>query len=492
MLASWGRWVYRFRWWVLIVAALTLVPAVWLLSKGGHLNTVFVPTNAESGQALDLVRRELPPTLPSFGLIFRNPTLQVTDSAFRAEVERAVAPLRLDRHVANVLTVYDSNVEDSRYVSRDGHSTIVNVEIRDDSADNTALAMDIYPKLRDKVRSDILEVVSFGELPRNYDFTVVAEKDIRHAELVVLPLVGLLLVLVFGSVLAAMLPFAVGVLAVTGGMAATLALSHFTSILVFATSIIIMVGLGVAIDYSLFIVSRFREEVHRHPVPEALANTMATTGRAILFSGGTVAIGLLGMLSLRLGPLSSLGLAGTIVVTLAVLFAMTFLPALLAVFGPRIDAWGLPFMNVRDTGHGGFWHRLATFVMAHPWRVLLPAAFFLLLLGLPFQHIQLSPTDVTALPRTAESRLGDEILHREFRHVDTNPVMVVLKYPHDPVLNTGHVDRIYDLSRWLARLPGVNRVDSIVDLDPSISRSQYLQLLTLPPAQTPTWTAARS
>ena len=317
MLASWGRWVCRFRWWVLIVAVLSFGPAVWLISQGGHLDSVFIPANTESGRSLDLTKRELPPTLPSFDLIFRNPSLPATDPAFQAEVERAMTPLRNDLRVANVHTAYDTAVVNYRSISRDGHSTIVRVELKDDSADDTALAMDIYPKLRAKVQSDTLEVVALGALPRNHDFTVVPERDIRRAELVVLPLVVLLLVLVFGSVFAAALPLAVGVLAVAGGMACTLALAHITPVLVFATSIVVMVGLGVAIDYSLFIVSRFREEAHRYPVPDALAHTMETTGRAILFSGGTVAIGLLGMLFLGLGPLSSLGLAGTIVVTLA-------------------------------------------------------------------------------------------------------------------------------------------------------------------------------
>jgi len=485
MLASWGRWVYRFRWWVLIISVLSLGPAAWLTSQGGHLGSVIIPANTKSARALDLIKRELPPTLPYFGLIFRSPSLLATDPAFQAEVERAVTPLRNDPRVADVRTAYDAGVVNSRSISRDGHCTIVRVELKDVSADDTVLSMDIYPALRAKVQSDTLEVVAFGILPRNHDFTVVPERDIRRAELVVLPLVGLLLVLVFGSVLAAALPLAVGVLAVTGGMACTLALAHITPVLVFATSIVVMVGLGVAIDYSLFIVSRFREEAHRHPVPDALAHTMETTGRAILFSGGTVAIGLLGMLFLGLGPLSSLGLAGTIVVTLAVIYAMTFLPALLAILGPRIDAWSLPFMNADKVGHGRFWRRLANMVMAHPWRVLLPATVFLLLLGLPFQHIRLSPSDVTGLPATAESRQGDEMLHREFQEPDTNPIVVVIHYTDGSPLTSEHVGQIYDLSRWLARLPAVTRVDSIVDLDPSISRGEYLQILTQTMAQLP-------
>lgn len=486
MLASWGRWVHRYRWWVLIVSLLTLAPAAYVTSKGGHLDSVFIPTDSESGQALDLTKKELPLNVQSFGLIFRNPDLHATAPVFRAEVERALTPLRTDPAVAEVRTAYDSDTINNRLISHDGRSTIARVYLKDLGVDDTTLANVVYPRLRGEVQSDTMKIVAFGTLPRNHDFTAIPEKDIRRSELIVMPLVGLLLVLVFGSVLAAALPLVVGLLAVTGGMAATLLLSHVTPVLVFAESIIIMVGLGVAIDYSLFIVSRFREEARQRSVPEALARALETTGRAIMFSGGTVAIGLLGMLFLGLGPMSSLGLAGMIVVVLAVVYAMTFLPAVLAVLGPRVDALPLPFMNPARLHYGtGFWHRLATMVMTHPWRVLLPAVIFLLLLGTPFRNIRLSPSDVTALPKTAESRIGDTMVHTEFQRIDTNPVVVVVHYSHGSPLTAERVGQVYDLSRWLARLPGVNHVDDMVDLDPGISRAEYQRILTLPESRLP-------
>ncbi|SPF39046.1 MMPL domain protein [Syntrophobacter sp. SbD1] len=483
MLATWGRWVYRFRWWVLIISVLSLGPAAWLTSQGGRLESAIIPTHTESARALNLMERELPPSLPSFGMIFRSASLRSTDPTFKAEVERTLAPLHDDPYVASVLTAYDGAEVDSRSISRDGRSTIVKVEIKDYTASQTTLAMDIYPTLLAKVHSDTLEVTAFGSLPLNHDLTILAEEDAKRAEMRVLPLVGLVLLLVFGSVLGAALPLAVGLLAVTAGIAGTLLLARITPVLVFAKNVVVMVGLGVSIDYSLFILSRFREEIHRRPVPDALAHTMATTGRAILFSGGTVAIGLFGMLFLGLGHLSSMGIAGAIVVTVSVLYAMTFLPALLAILGPRVDSLRLPLINPRNTGRGaGFWRSLTNMVMAYPWRVLLPAALFLVLLGIPFLHIRLG-SGVTELPKTAESRRGMELLRSEFHNPDSNPIIVVVRYPNSfppSPLTADNVDRIYDLSRWLAKLPAVNHVESIVDLDPSISRNAYVQILTPP------------
>ncbi len=486
MLVSWGLWVYRFRWWILITSVLSLGLAAWLTSQGGHFESVIIPANTKSARALDLMTRELPPALPYFGLIFRSQSLFVTDPAFQAEFERAVEPLRNDPRVASVRSVYDGSAVDSRYISRDGHSMIAEVEIKGYAANETELIMDIYPKLRAKVHSNTLEVTAFGTLPDNHDLTALAESDAKRGEMRVLPLIGLLLILVFGSVIGAALPLIVGLLAVLAGMAGTLVLAHITPVLVYAQNIVVMVGLGVAIDYSLFLLSRFREEVHRRPVPDALAHTMTTTGRTILFSGGTVAIGLFGMLLLGVGPLSSIGMSGAIVVILAVVYAMTFLPALLAILGPKVDIWKLPFINTGTNGNGsGFWSSLATVVMAYPWRILLPASIFLILLGTPLLHIQLGSTSVTGLPKTAESRRGWEQLHSQFQKFDTNPIMVVVHYPDSPPLTAEHIDRVYDLSRWLAKLPAVYRVKSIADLNPAISRGEYVQLLSQPVDQLP-------
>ena len=198
---------------------------------------------------------------------------------------------------------------------------------------------------------------------------------------------------------AAAVPFGVGLLAVAGGMAGTFLLSRFTSVSLYAVNVITMIGLAVAIDYSLFIVSRHREEIQRRGGEDALGRTMATAGSAILFSGLTVAVGLLGLYSLRLGNLGSIGLCGTLVVFFAVLYGLTFLPALLAVLGPRLDALAGAASSLRRQSAGrGFWVRLTTVVMNHPWRVLLPVAAALLLLGSPFARIRLAASDVEMLP----------------------------------------------------------------------------------------------
>jgi putative drug exporter of the RND superfamily len=249
----------------------------------------------------------------------------------------------------------------------------------------------------------------------------------------------------------------------------------------YAPNIVSMIGLGVAIDYSLFIVNRFREEITHQAVPEALATTLATTGRAILYSGVTVAIGLLGMLVLGLGNIGTLGLAGTMVVVLSVIYGLTFLPAALAILGPRINALPLPIFRPASQDSGsGFWLRLAAMVMAHPWGVFLPVACLLLLLGHPFLHIRLGAGDVSSLPPRSESRRGAELFRQEFPDAASTPVLIVLSYRDGSPLTPERVGQAYDLSRWLAKQPGVIGVQSVVDLVPGMSREDYRRLVSAP------------
>jgi RND superfamily putative drug exporter len=486
VLGRWGRRVYRLRWWLFGLSILSLAPAIVIVVQGAKLETETVLATTQSGRAADLMAQQLPGQPVSFDLIFSSPSLRAADPAFRDEVARALAPLKADPRVARIRTAYDVEPPDPAYISRDSHHTRAVVELKTRSSGQASLEFssvppEVYAELRGLVRSSKLDVVAAGMVAVNHDFADVAKHDLARVELVILPVVALFLLLAFGSAVAALLPLGVGMLAMVGGLAGTYLLARHMSVSSYAPNIVSMIGLGVAIDYSLFIVNRFREEITHQAVPEALATTLATTGRAILYSGVTVAIGLLGMLVLGLGNIGSLGLAGTIVVVLSVVYGLTFLPAALAILGPRVNALRLPILRPQQPGPAsGFWPRLAAVVMAHPWGVFLPVACLLLLLGHPFLHIRLGAGDVTSLPPRAESRRGAELIRREFPAAAATPVLVVLRYREGSPLTPERVGQAYDLSRWLARQPGVIGVQSVVDLVPGMSREDYQRLVSAP------------
>jgi RND superfamily putative drug exporter len=493
MFAAWGHFVYRFRWATLGISAALMALSVIVTAAGGDLHSGGIIQTSESGRAAELIKDELPrSTGTSFTVVFASPTMLVTDPAFKAAVDKALKPMRDDARVQSVLTAFDPGPQASALVSKDQHKAVAVVAVKDDNV----AAQKYYVELRNKIVSDTLSAEATGYLAINHDFNTILEADLQRAEFVSLPLALILLLLVFGTLLAAMLPLGVGVLAVVGGIAATFALSHSTDVSQYALNIVTLIGLGVAIDYSLFIVNRFREELARGlSVDDAVARAMSTAGRAITFSGITVAIGLGGMFFYQGTFLSSMGYAGALVVAIAVFYGLTFLPAVLALLGPKVNILRLSelWRRVRRrpvtaaaTGPG-FWHRLALAVMARPVAVLLPVLAVILLAGSPFLHLRLANGDVDMLPPSAESRVAYHTLLEQFPGQDQNQFQVVVHYTNgsDP-LSADNVNALYDLSRRIAALPGILRVASIVDVDPSIAKPQYAAMyanrLALPPA----------
>ncbi|HUG05256.1 MAG TPA: MMPL family transporter [Candidatus Limnocylindria bacterium] len=466
MFEAWGRFVYRHRWPVLIFSVLLLVASGFIASQGGKLESGGFIETAESGRASRLIEQELPIVGGStFTLIFTSDTLTAQDPAFRAAVEAALVPLRTDPRVDTVNTPYDPGVLDpKRQISNDERAIAIDVAVRD----TMDVARDYYPALRAKITSDKLSVQATGVLAINNGFNEVLLADLQRAEIVALPLALILLLIVFGAVVAALIPLGTGLLAVMSGIAGMFLLSRITGVSVYAQNVVTLIGLGVAIDYSLFVTSRFREEMLRGRSREdALAIAMSTSGRAVTFSGLTVAIGLAGMLFYVGTFLPSMGLAGAIVVASAVFYGLTFLPALLALLGPRIDRLRVPVFRPGPSGRG-FWHTIATAVMRRPIAVLVPTVAFILLAGSPFLHLRLASSDVRTLPTHEESRAAYDKLLSDFPGAGQNHMSVIAYYASGSPLEPSRVPQLQELGARLARVPGVQQVQSAFSFDPRV------------------------
>jgi RND superfamily putative drug exporter len=471
--ARWGRFIYCWRYATLVLTGLLLAGSILMLISGGSLRNS--PTNVgESWDAYQLMQKELPrsPTAEqttSFTVILGSDALSPSDPAFKEAVLVALAPLRADPRVAEVSLPYeDAGAVLPGRQSRDGRYVTAFVTVKG----SVRASEKAYPALRALIRSDRLQIVATGGLAVQSDFDRLLDGDLRRAETLSLPLALILLLLVFGTVVGALLPLGVGVLALMGGIAAAFLLSRVIDVSPYALNVVALIGLGVAIDYSLFILNRFREELARGaPVEDALARTLATAGRAIAFSGITVAIGLAGMLFYG-NVFSSLGITGGAVVAIAVFYALTFLPALLAVLGPRVNRWRLPFPRRRSERR--LWHDIAMGVMRRPILVLIPTVAFILLAGSPFLSMRLAAQEAIALPPNQESRRGLEILQREFPGYADDRITVVAQFPDGQPLSPAHVGALYDVSRRVAQLPHVTGVQ--------LGQRDYQQLSTGPPA----------
>ena len=479
MFTAWGHFVYRFRWLVLLLSVFLLAGSGFVAYQGGKLESGGFIETAESGRATKLLDQELP-SATSFTVILSSDTLTASDAQFKQAVNDAVAPLRDDPRVVQVITPYDGIVDPTTLTSRSGHDVAVNVLLKDD----LAVARDYYPELRAKIKSDTLGIQVTGVPAINNGFNVVLGQDLRRAETISLPLAAVLLLIVFGTVIAAFIPLGVGVLSVLTGVAGMFLLSHVQTVSVYAENVVTLIGLGVAIDYSLFVANRFREELHRgRSVDDATAIAIATSGRAITFSGLTVAIGLSGMLFFEGTYLSSMGIAGAIVVGSAVFYGLTFLPALLAVIGRRIDALKIPILAGDPTGRGA-WHAIAMAVMRRPILVLIPAVALILFMGAPFLNLRLALGDVNMLPKHEESRAAYEKLTNDFPGAGQNHISVVIQYDGAPLTAT-RIPQLVDFQKTLAAVPKVEKVQSPFSLDPRLDATAYTALYTLPPSQLP-------
>jgi RND superfamily putative drug exporter len=493
MFAAWGRFVYRRRWPVLAVSGLMLVASALIVIQGAKLQSGGFIETSESGRASRLIERELPGAGGgTFTLIFSSDTLAATSPEFRAAVDAALAPLRSDPRVAAIVTPYDGTAPDpTRLISTNDHAVAIDVAVKDD----IATARDYYKELRALVRSDTLQIQATGILAINNGFNEVLQQDLNRAETVSLPLALVLLLVVFGSIVAALVPLGVGVLAVVGGIAGMFLVARVTDVSVYALNVVTLIGLGVAIDYSLFITNRFREEMRRgHSGNNALAIAMATSGRAITFSGLTVAIGLSGMLFYQGTFLSSMGISGAIVVGSAVFYGLTFLPALLAILGRNLGRGRIPIFQP-DSAGAGWWHTIATAVMRRPVMVLVPVVAFILLAGSPFLHLRLANNDVTTLPKHEESRAAFDRLVSEFPGGNQTHISVVVEYPGvgapdgagalgDP-LASARVPGLVDLAKRIAALPAVDHITSPVTIDPRLGAAEYAALYSQPRTQLP-------
>ena len=459
---------------VLLLAA---VAGVGFSLQGQLNNTSHV--HFESQRASDLLTSQFPKVTgdsgSSFEVLFTSSTLQVSDPAYRAAVERILQPLLSDSRVKDVQTVYSLPAAQAPSVtSRNGRETLAFVNIKD----SRSIARSYFTQIRDKIKpSGGLQTYVTGGLAIGSDFDTYLADDLQRAEIASIPLSVIFLLLVFGTLVAALLPVGVGGAAVVAGVAGTLFLARFTDVSTYAINIVTLVGLGVAIDYSLLIVNRFREELLAGANTEAaIERSMATAGRAVTFSGLTVAIGLAGMLFYPGTFLTSMGVAGSIVVAMAVIFALTLLPSLLTLAGGTVNRMRVPWFG--NLGRGGFWKGMAGWVMKRPVLVLLPTLALILLAASPFAQIKIANGDEHMLPPQAASRQGIDLLVRDFPGQDQNTFTVVAYYRDGVSLNKDRVDQLYDYGQQLLGKPNVIGVDSPVTFSPQLGKAQYEALLS--------------
>jgi RND superfamily putative drug exporter len=460
MLERLGRFLLRRRW---LVLAATLVAVVAAGALGGGAVTRlksggFDDPAAESTRAATVLRDEFGAGDPNLVLLVTAKGGQVDDPAVAAVGEQLTRRLAAEPDLAQVVSYWATHAPALK--STDGSQALVLGRITggEEGLDERAAALTgAYARDDPAVR---VQVGGQAQVFREVGEQV--EADLARAEAIAVPITLLLLVLVFASAVAGALPLAVGGFAIVGTLLVLRVLAGLTDVSIYALNLTTALGLGLAIDYSLFIVSRYREELRAgRSETDALVTTMRTAGRTVLFSAATVAVALLALLVFPLYFLRSFGYAGIAVVALAAAGALVVLPALLAVLGRRVDRFRLPVGRRRaataEPG-AGVWHRIATWVMRRPLPIALAVVAFLVLLGTPFLGVRFGLPDDRVLPPGAEGRQVAEAVRAGFAGDQAAALSVVATGIGDPRARLTGID---GYASQLSRLDGVERVDAL-------------------------------
>jgi uncharacterized membrane protein YdfJ with MMPL/SSD domain len=394
----------------------------------------------------------------------------------RARVERVAAELRGDPDVATVTTFEEGG---RALISRDGTASYVTASLtpKADESDAAERLLEGFDG-RDGV------TLGGGSIANRQANEQVSE-DLARAELLAFPILFLLSFLFFRSLVAALLPLLVGGLAIVLTFLALRLASDLGSVSVFALNLVTGLGLGLAIDSSLFIVSRYREEIAKHgPGREALRRTVGTAGRSVFFSSLTVAAAMASLLVFPQNFLYSMGLGGVIVALIAGAVALIVLPAVLALLGARVNSLAPKRLQraVEREASGvqeGFWYRLSRFVQRRPRRVALASAATLVALGIPFLSINFTAVDAQVLPEDASARQVDTAVNTDFPAHRTTTTYLAIESPPDPEVRAyasqlRGLDGAAQVSEPQAMGGGITRIDVVSESGPLAERSQAL------------------
>ena len=482
------KYIVLATWVIVILAALPFANrAQDFLKPGGFSNESF-----PSVQARKVLQERLELTTLTVDFVFSHPEWSPFDPRFTAAVDSAVAGLTDHDEIAYVAT----HLDDPQRASSMSNTAHVSAGL--------TLELDASLEFLEIVTAEVdpgpLDMIITGGPALYRDISLASERDLRRGESVAFPVATIVLLFVFGTLVAAILPAAVGGGGVLVGLALVFFMSQGTDMSVFALNIVTLLGIGIGIDYSLFYTSRFQEELRKGKSDDsAVLSAHSHAGKAILFSAVTSLIGLLSLVAFDVMMLRSVGIGAVAVIFAALIAALTLMPAILAVLGHRVNRFRImPRWRSGSSGSSqrriSFWVPLSNWVMKRPWMVLIPTSTVLILLAVPALQMRLGTVDATILPDSLESRKGFDVLREEFGFALQTIIPVAYTFgggagtrpgrgQSDP-FSRENLTKAYDIGRELEQIDGVTKVTSIVNLDSTFGPEQYELLYQHPEAIT--------
>ncbi|GLW12414.1 membrane protein [Microtetraspora sp. NBRC 13810] len=430
-----------------------ILGGVWGSGAGGILGggAGLDNPNGESAEANSLLAGTLGRHVPDVVVIYESPTMTVDDPAFRQSVEQVVAKLPRNTYEW-VETYWSTNSAD--YVSEDRRKTYIALQLPGAVEEEQVV---VYQQIEPLFDAPNLTEWHGGLTPIGYEFNQISNRDLTRAELISFPLLLILLLLVFRSVVAASLPLAIAVMVAVGSLGVLRVVGSLVDLSTAAINVVVILGLGLATDYALLMVSRFREELAAgRDVEDAVVRTTATAGRTVVVSGITVAVTLGGLVVFPSRFLTSLAYSGASVVLFAVLAALFVLPALLRQTGRRIDSLRIPLPWGRSGTQGTRWYRTAHAVMRRPVAVTLAISALLIALGTPLLGAVWSRPAEWALPASSDAQTSTRMLAEEFPLDPTKVITTVVRMP-GPADTPEATTALTEFAARLDQVPGIDR-----------------------------------
>ena len=486
---AYGRLVYRFRWFVIafwMVAVIVSIPfaskITSVLQGGGYSYKAGESTHVDT-----ILTGKLHQSPSQVIVLFQSAATPVNDPSYQKEVNDFISRARSFQGVTTVA---------KGGTGKDGRTTLVIMGFNQNPDVVEQRMATFHTLIPGNPSAGPAQANLTGNPATNNDVIQITQQDAEHAEMAAMPIALLVLLLVFGSLIAAMLPLLLAIIAIPVALAVIYFIALHASMSIFVLTIASIVGIGISIDYSLLMTRRFRDELAAgRSVRGAVVWTVATAGEAILFSGLIVMIGFMGLLLIGAQLMTSLGIGGAVVVGTSVLAALTLLPSLLSVLGHHVNSLRVRFLGrftarAHDGRSGkhwkeerqGFWHSWAMAVMKRPVLIILAVTVLLIGLGRPIFSIKVGMATTSSLPKSAESRQGIELLSAQFPQANENPIYIVAQSPDgSSMLTPYNLARLDSLSKWIAAQAHVTSVISLTHLPatpgaPTLSE-QHLSLL---------------
>jgi RND superfamily putative drug exporter len=421
-------WLILGLWFVLLVGAAILSPTL-----GDHLTTQSTFSNSpESTRGQKLLEQRLRGPKPvTETIIVRSDRATVDDRAFQTTVDRVLAKLQAMPDLV-APTLNEAPLDNPALVSADRHELLIPVTLTVPLDDAVKRAPDFQAALAAAGAGDV-QVMSVGDATLNAEYQKVSETDLGKGERIAIPIALVILVIVFGALVAAGLPILLGLASVFVAIGLTAIIARAMDLSFFVVNMIGMIGLAVGIDYALFIIERYREERRNGQMKlAAIERAGGTASKAVLFSGGTVILALLGMFLVPETTFRSLGLGAVLVVIVALAASLTLIPAAISLLGDRLDWPRRPgqrqpsAISAHGADQGGVWARLARLVMAHPVVCLTVSVALLLACALPYADFHEGSTGVSGLPRGSKTGAAFSVLQRDFPAGMVSPVEIVI------------------------------------------------------------------